>query len=111
MVIQTPFTSKKIGKTATPIKTKTNVLNTEISAEIFPLEKAVNIEEAKILIPTVKKLMEKILNPSNVRKNNLFSLPVKILMILGASTKESPNVKIEATIMKRWLCLISCFSC
>ena len=101
IVIQTPFASKKIGKTETPIKTRTNVLNTEISTEILPLEKAVNIEEAKIFIPTVKKLVEKILNPSNVRKNNSLSLPVKILIMLGASAKESPNVKTEAKIMNR----------
>ena len=36
--------------------TRIKLLKTEISADTFPLEKAVNIAEAKILIPIGKKL-------------------------------------------------------
>ena len=58
MVNQIPFTPRKIGKRITPIMTRIKLLKTEISADTFPLEKAVNIAEAKILIPIGKKLKE-----------------------------------------------------
>ena len=43
--------------------TNTKVLKTEISAETFPLEKAVNIEDVKIFIPIGKKLKENSQSP------------------------------------------------
>ena len=66
IVSQIPFKSNNIGKTIIPIITNTKVLKTEISAEILPFEKAVNIEEVKILIPIGKKLKENSLNPDKV---------------------------------------------
>ena len=47
MVSQIPFKSNNIGKIIIPIITRIKVLKTEISAEILPFEKAVNIEEVK----------------------------------------------------------------
>ena len=58
MVNQIPFTPRKIGKRITPMIMRIKLLKTEISADTFPLEKAVNIAEAKILIPIDKKLKE-----------------------------------------------------
>ena len=50
MVNQIPFTPRRIGKRITPMMTRIKLLKTEISADTFPLEKAVNIAEAKILV-------------------------------------------------------------
>ena len=65
MVNQMPLTSKNKGNMVIPM-TKTNVLIVEIKTDILPFEKAVNIADAKVLIPTVKKLIENKLNPSRV---------------------------------------------
>ena len=66
MVNQMPLTSKNKGNMVIPMMTKTNVLIVEIKTDILPFEKAVNIADAKVLIPTVKKLIENKLNPSRV---------------------------------------------
>ena len=66
MVNQMPLTSKNKGNMVIPMMTKTNVLIVEIKTDILPFEKAVNIADAKGLIPTVKKLIENKLNPSRV---------------------------------------------
>lgn len=61
-----PFTPRIGGRMIIPMMTKINVLMVEIKTDIFPFEKAVNIAEAKILTPIVKKLIEKRLNPLSV---------------------------------------------
>ena len=66
MVNQMPLTSKNKGNMVIPMMTKTNVLIVEIKTDILPFEKAVNIADAKVLIPTVKKLIENKLNPSRL---------------------------------------------
>ena len=66
MVNQMPLTSKNKGNMVIPMMTKTNVLIVEIKTDILPFEKAVNIADATVLIPTVKKLIENKLNPSRV---------------------------------------------
>ena len=66
MVNQMPLTSKNKGNMVIPMMTKTNVLIVEIKTDILPFEKEVNIADAKVLIPTVKKLIENKLNPSRV---------------------------------------------
>ena len=46
-----PFTLNTIGRKNIPITIKTNVLIKEITADIFPLDNAVNSDEENILYP------------------------------------------------------------
>ena len=48
---QIPFTPRNFGRSKIFVTIIPNVRTKEMIAEIFPLENAVNMEEAKILIP------------------------------------------------------------
>ena len=58
-----PVAFKNLGKIKRKIVINPNVLKKDIIADNFPLDNAVNKEEAKILYPENKKLKEKIENP------------------------------------------------
>lgn len=60
---QTPSIPKKYGSINPNISAKRKVLANEIIADTFPLEKAVNIADAKILIPTNKNAIENNFSP------------------------------------------------
>lgn len=55
---QTPISSNKIGRKRIAPTMKIKVLEKEIMADVFPSEKAVNIEEAKIPNPMMIKAKE-----------------------------------------------------
>jgi hypothetical protein len=59
-----PLTPNNNGNTHSPVNTKTNVLSSEMKADTFPFERAVNNMEVKILIPINKKPIENIRKPS-----------------------------------------------
>ena len=61
---QTPFTPKIFGNILMPTAKNINVLSKEIKADTFPFEKAVNIPDENILIPSTK-------NPIENNKNQL----------------------------------------
>ena len=56
--ITTPDIPIIIGNNTIPLLSKTNALKNDIIADTLPFEKAVNIPDIKINIPTIKKLRE-----------------------------------------------------
>ena len=71
--IHNPFKSKSNGSPKIIIIWKTNVLKNDISADIIPLFKAVNNEEAKMLKPLIIKDSEKIRIANVVMETNSLS--------------------------------------
>ncbi len=59
----TPFVPQISGSVKRHVVTKPNVLRKESTVDIFPFDKAVNIEDANIFNPQNKKLQENILKP------------------------------------------------
>ena len=76
---QSPNESKKYGSIIiVPVKNK-NVLAKDITADTRPSEKAVNIDEANILVPISKKPSEYMPKPSRVT----FFTPLEVLPVKG----------------------------
>lgn len=73
----------------------------EINADIFPLAKAVNKAEEKILIPSNKKEIAKIRNPTTVILYNAEVLSVKIKVIMGAIASDKQNTKKQNRIIMK----------
>ena len=63
IAIHAPFSPHTRGSTSKNTTVKSNVLQKEINADIFPLERAVKNPEDAILNPLNRKLIAKIWNP------------------------------------------------
>ncbi|MEG0736636.1 MAG: hypothetical protein RR441_07190 [Longicatena sp.] len=61
---QIPKTPYIVGSTSNAMEIKTNVLSDDIIADTIPLDSAVKVADAKILMPQNRKLIGKIRNPS-----------------------------------------------
>ena len=85
---QIPVTENQVGKTSKLSTIKTKVLIIERRADTFPLDRAVNKADAKILIPVNKKLIENSLNPSSAMAYTAVPSAVKIVMSCDRNTIE-----------------------
>ena len=64
---QSPSSSKRAVIRKIPSKIKTKVREKEMKADVFPSERAVNIPEAKILIPENRNEKENRAMPRQIR--------------------------------------------
>lgn len=109
---QSPVEFKKYGSIIiVPAKNK-NVRAKDIIADTRPSEKAVNIDEANILVPISRKPMEYMPKPSSV---TLFTA-LDVFPVKTSSTKPTENLEItnvikEPTTINKILLLNTVFSC
>lgn len=95
----TPVTFNICGNIKRSTLINTNVRKSDIIADIFPFDNAVNIAEENILHPQNRKPKEKIVNPFVVILKTFSLSPANILAIFSPAKKENKNTKTETAII------------